>query len=183
MLSLMSFLKYIVRELATFVLLALLIVVPFRLFIAQPFIVQGASMFPTFETGEYIIIDQVSYRFGEPERGDVITFRYPEDPSVFFIKRIIGLPGEEVTVDGDEVTITQPGVGTFVLTEPYANLDGPSFGRQSFVLDEDEYFVMGDNRPKSSDSRLWGPLPEENIMGKAFFRLLPPTKIGGLGDV
>lgn len=179
----MNVLKYIVRELVTFVLLALLIVVPFRLFIAQPFVVQGASMYPTFETGQYIIIDQLSYRFGEPERGDVITFKYPEDPSVFFIKRIIGLPGEKITVDGDVVTITQPGVGTFVLTEPYANFDGPSFGRQTYELGEDEYFVMGDNRPKSSDSRLWGPLPEENIMGKAFFRLLPPTEIGGLGNI
>ena len=173
----MAFLNFVLREILIFILLAVLIILPIRIFVAQPFIVQGASMQPTFESGEYLIIDQLSYRLREPERGDVITFRYPEDPSVFFIKRIVGLPGETVVVDDDRVTITTPGVGTVELVEPYANLEGPLFGRQTLTLEEGEYFVLGDNRPRSSDSRVWGALPEENIMGRALFRLLPVTNI------
>lgn len=173
----MAFLKFVLREILVFLLLAVLIVVPFRLFIAQPFVVQGASMEPTYVNGEYLVIDQLTYHFNEPQRGDVITFRYPEDPSVFFIKRIIGLPGETVLVEDETVTITDPGVGTFELVEPYAKFDGPLFGRQSVTLKDDEYFVLGDNRPRSSDSRVWGPLPKENIMGRAYLRLLPLNNI------
>lgn len=179
----MAFVKYMVRELITFTLIAILLVIPFRIFIAQPFIVQGASMAPTFHSGEYIIVDQLSYRLGEPERGDVITFRYPEDPSIFFIKRIVGLPGETIIVDGQRIIIERDGTESFELIEPYANVSGPDLGRQVYTLGQEEYFVLGDNRPQSSDSRLWGPLPEDNIMGKAFFRVLPPTKAGLLGDV
>ncbi|XKT75120.1 MAG: signal peptidase I [Patescibacteria group bacterium UBA2103] len=173
----MAFIKFVLREIVVFLLLAVLIVVPFRLFIAQPFIVQGASMEPTYVNGEYLVIDQLTYHFNEPKRGDVITFRYPNDPSVFFIKRIIGLPGETVVVDDETVTITDPGVGTFELVEPYAKFDGPLFGRQSVTLGEDEYFVLGDNRPRSSDSRVWGALPKENILGRAYLRLLPLSHI------
>lgn len=173
----MAFIKFVLREIVVFLLLAVLIVIPFRLFIAQPFIVQGASMEPTYVNGEYLVIDQLTYHFNEPKRGDVITFRYPNDPSVFFIKRIIGLPGETVVVDDETVTITDPGVGTFELVEPYAKFDGPLFGRQSLTLEEDEYFVLGDNRPRSSDSRVWGVLPKENIMGRAYLRLLPLSHI------
>lgn len=178
----MAFLQFVLREVVIFLLLALLVVVPFRLFVAQPFVVQGASMEPTYHNGEYLIIDQLSYRFSEPKRGDVITFRYPNDPSLFFIKRIIGLPGETVEVDGETVTVTTPGEGTFTLVEPYANNDGTLNVRTRYTLDEGEYFVLGDNRPRSSDSRIWGPLPKENILGKAFVRLLPLTNIDYLGN-
>lgn len=173
----MTFLKFVLREVVVFLLLAVLIIVPFRLFVAQPFVVQGASMEPTYLDGEYLIVDQLTYRFNEPKRGDVITFRYPEDPSVFFIKRIVGLPGETVVVDDETVTITTPGIGTIELVEPYARFDGPLFGRQSLTLGEDEFYVLGDNRPRSADSRLWGALPKENIMGRTLFRLLPITNI------
>lgn len=169
----MAFLTFVLREVVVFLLLAVLIVIPFRLFVAQPFVVDGASMEPTYANGEYLIIDQLTYRFAEPKRGDVVTFRYPEDPSVFFIKRIVGLPGETVVVDDERVTVTTPGVGTVELVEPYAKFDGPLFGRQSTTLGDDEYFVLGDNRPRSADSRVWGALPKENILGRAYLRLLP----------
>ena len=167
-----------IAEIFKFALLALLIVVPFRMFIAQPFIVSGASMSPTFETGQYLIIDQLSYRFETPERGDVVIFRFPEDPSKFFIKRIIGLPNEAIEIKGRTVTITPENGEPFVLDEPYlveSNL------REDFLtvtLDGSEYFVMGDNRAASSDSRMWGPVPEDMIVGKAFVRLLPVTEVG-----
>jgi len=165
-------------EVFKFAVLALVIVVPFRLFIAQPFIVSGASMSPTFETGEYLIVDQVSYRFNTPERGDVIIFRYPNDPSKFFIKRIIGLPGETVALKNGCTTIVDPATGEReTLNEEYLVKDRTS-EEQSITLSSDEYFVMGDNRSASSDSRMWGPVPRSNIVGRAFIRVLPPRDFG-----
>lgn len=167
-----------VLEIFKFAILALVIVVPFRLWIAQPFIVSGASMSPTFETGQYLIIDQVSYRFDEPTRGDVVIFKYPNDPSKFFIKRVIGLPGEVVSLKNGVVTITDPETeASFVLDEPY--LVAPTTDDfLTITLSTSEFFVMGDNRPASSDSRVWGPVPRKNIVGKAFLRLLPPGLAG-----
>jgi signal peptidase I len=161
-------------EVFKFAVLALVIVVPFRLFIAQPFIVSGASMAPTFETGEYLIIDQVSYRFENPHRGDVIIFRFPNDPSKYFIKRIIGLPGEVVELANGYATIENPSTGEQTkLDEQYLVTDRTD-DHLSITLASDEYFVMGDNRSASSDSRMWGPVPRKNIVGKALVRLLPP---------
>ena len=165
-------------EIIRFAIIALLIVVPIRMFIAQPFIVSGASMEDTFHGGEYLIVDQLSYYFDEPARGDVIIFRYPRDPSKFFIKRIIGLPGDTISIDGSTVTITNdthPN-GT-VLNEPYvANMRTETPLTQT--LQEHEYFVMGDNRNASSDSRTWGVLDRDEIIGKAFLRLFPVAEIG-----
>ncbi len=162
-------------EIFRFTLIALIIVIPIRMFVAQPFIVSGASMEDTFESGEYLIVDQVSYKFHEPVRGDVIVFRYPKDPSKFFIKRVIGLPGDTVEIDGSTVRIrnTEHPEG-FVLNEPYIK----SMRNSSTInetLGEREYFVMGDNRDQSSDSRVWGVLQEERIIGRAFLRLFPPN--------
>jgi len=163
-----------VVEVFKFAILALVIVVPFRLYIAQPFIVNGASMAPTFETGEYIIVDQVSYRLEEPRRGDVVIFRFPNDPSKFFIKRIIGLPGEIVELANGYTTIQDPKSGDEVLLdEPYLITDRTD-DHLSIALSNNEYFVMGDNRAASSDSRVWGPVPRDMIVGRAFVRLLPP---------
>jgi signal peptidase I len=167
-----------ILEIFKFAVLALVIVVPFRMWIAQPFIVSGASMSPTFETGQYLIIDQLSYRFEEPKRGDVIVFRFPNDPSKYFIKRIIGLPGEIVSLDGGETSITDPRTATtVVLPEDYLVRDRTD-DDLTITLSTEEYFVMGDNRGASSDSRVWGPVPKENIIGKPFVRLLPPDTIG-----
>lgn len=163
-------------ELLKFALIAVVIVVPVRLFIAQPFIVSGASMDPTFHNGQYLIVDELTYRFNDPKRGDVVIFKYPKDPKQFFIKRLIGLPGETVQVSQDGVTITTKNGETFELDELYIVNHGNGKGT-TVTLDEDEYFVMGDNRPESSDSRLWGTLPRENIVGRAFLRLLPIEKV------
>lgn len=163
-------------EVLRFVLIAVFVVLPIRLYIAQPFIVSGSSMDPTFLNGEYLIVDEVSYRFNDPERGDVVVFRFPQDTSKFFIKRIIGLPNETVHLDGDTVRIenTEHPEG-FVLDETYLENSTRNFLR--FTLTDDEYFVLGDNRPASSDSRIWGPLKKEFIIGRAFVRLLPVNKV------
>lgn len=167
-------------EIIRFSVIALLIVVPVRMFIAQPFIVSGASMQETFHTGEYLIVDQLSYHFNEPRRGDVIVFRYPKDPSKFFIKRVIGLPGETIDIKDAVVTIYndehQDGI---ILDEPYIKSMTP-IKELKEKLGEREYFVMGDNRDESSDSRMWGVLPEERIIGRAFLRLFPFSDIGVL---
>ena len=165
------------KEILTFIVLAVLIVVPIRVFVAQPFVVEGASMHPTFESGDYLIIDQLTYRFEDIKRGDVVVFRYPNKPSVFYIKRIIGLPGETVTIERGIATITRTDGTTLTLEEPYVLTEDAAYD-QVTALGPDEYFVMGDNRPRSSDSRVWGPLPREDIMGRAFFRLLPPGDVG-----
>ena len=136
------------------VLISLTIVLPIRIYIAQPFIVSGESMEPNFHDGEYLIIDELTYQFRQPVRGEVIVFRYPLNPREFFIKRIIGLPGETVeTQTGKVVAKVVPNV--------------------TMTLKENEYFVMGDNRPHSSDSRFWGALPKDKIMGRTLFRLGP----------
>ena len=161
-------------EIIRFSLIALIIVIPVRMFIAQPFIVSGASMQETFQSGEYLIVDQVSYKFHQPERGDVVVFRYPKDPSKFFIKRVIGVPGDTVSIEGSTVRITnEANPDGFVLNEPYIKSM-----KNGIILEEDlgerEYFVMGDNRDQSSDSRVWGVLQEERIIGRAYVRLFPP---------
>lgn len=175
----MKLLAGAIKEIITFVVLAVLIVVPIRVFVAQPFVVEGASMHPTFESGDYLIIDQLTYRFNEVKRGDVVVFRYPNKPSVFYIKRIIGLPGETIVIERGATTVKKTSGETLTLEEPYVVAEDASYD-QTTTLGPDEYFVMGDNRPRSSDSRVWGALPREDIMGRAFFRLLPPGAMGFL---
>lgn len=131
-------------ELFKFILVVVLIVVPIRFFIAQPFIVQGSSMEPNFKNSDYLIVDQISFRFREPKNGEVVIFRYPNNPSQFYIKRIAGIPGENMG---------------------------------NITLKEDEYFVLGDNREHSSDSRHWGTLKRKFIVGRAWLRLWPVVQI------
>lgn len=167
----------IVDDLVKFALIALLVVLPIRFFIAQPFVVRGASMEPTFQSGEYLIVDQLTYRFDEPERGDIIILRYPRDESVFFIKRIVGLPLETVEIVGREIVIRREGEAALTLDESYID---PSLLQDEYglyTLGEGEYFVLGDNRRESSDSRSWGILKRSEIVGRAYLRLLPPTRI------
>jgi signal peptidase I len=169
-------------ELARFALIAIAIVIPIRIFIAQPFIVSGSSMVPTFENGQYLIIDEISYRLNDPQRDDVIVFRYPNDTTKFFIKRIIGLPNETVDIKGTTVTITnKEHPEGFALDQSF--IKNNTNGNTHFELKNDEYFVMGDNRPASSDSRYWGAVPKKLLIGKVFLRLLPISEIGVLpGD-
>lgn len=173
----MKFLESAFKEILTFVVLAVIIVVPIRLFVAQPFVVEGESMHPTFESADYLIVDELSYHLHAPSRGDVVIFRYPGDPKVFYIKRIIGLPGETVHISRGQTTITKTDGSTVTLSEPYVVSEDATY-TQDTVLAPDQYFVMGDNRPRSSDSRIWGPLPAKNIVGRAFVRLLPVSEIG-----
>lgn len=167
-----------VSEIIRFSLVALLIVLPIRLFIAQPFIVSGASMETTFSTGQYLIVDQLTYHFDEPQRGDVIVFRYPKDPSKFFIKRVIGLPGDTISISGREVTLINAANPKGILLDETYVLDMKPSATLTETLGEDEYFVMGDNRDASSDSRAWGVLQRDKIVGRAFLRLFPITKVG-----
>lgn len=171
----------ILKETGRFILITLAIVVPFRLFIAQPFIVSGDSMVPTFHNGEYLIVDELSFFLRTPVRGEVIIFRYPKDTSKYFIKRIIGLPGEIVLVEGGVLKITSTTGVTQILTESYISTQ--KLQDMEVKLADDQYFVMGDNRDESSDSRFWGPVPEAQIVGRAFARLLPVAEAGVLpGD-
>lgn len=165
-----SFLNYL-WETAKIVFFALLIVVPIRFYLFQPFIVRGASMEPSFHEADYLIVDQLSYRFRDPERGEVVVFYYPQDPQKRHIKRIIGLPGEEVVIEEEKITITD-NEKTFVLEEDYLPLPRTS-GEERILLEEDHYFVMGDNRNSSFDSRNWGSLPREKIIGRVFFQISP----------
>ncbi len=166
-----SFFKEIIR----FALIAVLVVLPIRLFVAQPFVVNGASMEPTFENGDYLIINEISYHLGDPARGDVVVLRYPKDPNKFFIKRVIGLPGETVTIRSGKIFIMK-GDETIELTESYVKNMGNG-GNMSLELQAEEYFVMGDNRPASSDSRTWGALPRGNVIGTPLLRLFPVAEL------
>jgi len=165
-----------VWELVKIALIALVIVAPIRYFLFQPFIVKGESMSPNFESGVYLIIDEISYRFSDPQRGDVIVFNYPKDTSQRFIKRIIGLPGETINISNGQVGITKNG-NTMILDENYLPRPGgyplETSGDVDVPLGSDEYFVLGDNREYSFDSRVWGVVPRKDIIGKAFLRIFP----------
>lgn len=164
------------RDTIRFTFIAVCIVLPIRIFIIQPFIVSGASMYPTFETGDYLIVDEIGYRLHEPARGEVVIFKYPNDPSKFFIKRIIGLPGETLLSVNGALTIKDTTGNEHMLDEPYLReLPRDTF---SVTLTNDEYFVMGDNRVASLDSRIWGTLPRHFIVGRALVRLFPLSQIG-----
>lgn len=166
-------------ELARVILLAVVIVLPIRLFIAQPFIVSGTSMVPTFHDSEYLIVDEISYRIENPKRGDVIVFRFPHNPSVFYIKRVIGLPGETVEIEKGVVTIkNEENPEGLKINEPYVSAIVDDGRDMSVTLKETEYFVLGDNRPASSDSRSWGPLDEKYIVGRTLVRVLPIKEFG-----
>lgn len=171
-----KFFESVSKEILLLVAIVVAVVLPIRAFVAQPFVVDGLSMHPTFEHGDYLIIDEFTYHFESPERGDVVVFRYPGDPSVFYIKRIIGLPGETVSIKRGEVSVTTEDGAVVTLPEPYVVAEDVTYTLET-TLGPEQYFVMGDNRPKSSDSRMWGPLPRENITGRAFVRLLPVTDI------
>jgi len=164
-------------ELLKLALVAAIIILPIRLFVAQPFIVSGASMDPTFASGQYLIVDELTYKFEAPARGEVIIFHYPKDTTQFFIKRIIGLPGETVSIQDGSIYITETNGKSIELNEPYVKNAGNGSNMVK-KLGTGEYFVMGDNRPESSDSRTWGILPAKDIVGRAFLRLLPYNQIG-----
>ncbi len=162
-------------EAAKIFLLAAIIVLPIRYFLFQPFFVLGQSMEPSFETGDYLIIDELSYRFNQPQRGEAVVLKYPADPSQRFIKRIVGLPGETIEVKDGQVFIIKDNQETVPDESVYLPLLTATAGNIKISLAENEYFVLGDNRLFSYDSRRWGPLPRKNIIGRVFFRAWPLT--------
>lgn len=159
-------------DLIKFCLISLALVLPIRIFVAQPFIVQGKSMFPTFDNGQYLIVDELTYRLEAPKRGDVIIFHFPNNVKEYFIKRIIGLPNETISIkDGKVLIKNTENPSGFSLTEPY--ISDALADMSPKTLSDNEYFVMGDNRDASYDSRAWGTLPSNLIVGRAFVRLVP----------
>lgn len=169
--------KGLLKDLFTLGFLIVVVVIPIRVFVVSPFVVDGESMHPTFENLDYLIVNEILYDFKAPARGDVIVFRYPGNPSIFYIKRIIGLPGETVSINHGVVTITEVNGENLLLQEPYTVNEDATYTK-NVSLNANEYFVMGDNRPNSSDSRVWGPLPRKDIIGRVDLRLLPVKNVG-----
>ncbi|MBD3244694.1 MAG: signal peptidase I [Candidatus Moranbacteria bacterium] len=166
-------------EIGGIILMAFLVVVPVRYFIIQPFIVKGASMQPNFYDGEYLIVNEIGWRVKEAERGEVIVFKNPRNNGEYFIKRIIGLPDERIVIKGGVIKIYNDQYPNgFLLDETnYLPDSRVTSGNIDETLGEDEYFVLGDNRGASSDSRYWGPLPEKLVVGKTWIRVLPFSRM------
>ena len=172
---------FIAWDFSKIIIIAALIVLPIRYFLFQPFIVKGESMVPNFHSGDYLIVDEISYRIKSPKRGDVVVLKFPLDPSQRFIKRIVGLPGETIQIKNGKVTILN-GQESFVLDEKKYLVESLiTDGEVNLALTENRYFVMGDNRQFSYDSRKWGELPKEDIVGKAFFRVFPISNMSLIG--
>jgi signal peptidase I len=171
-----------VWELVKIVVIAAVIVLPIRYFLFQPFIVSGESMSPNFESGDYLIVDEITYRFSSPQRGDVVVFNTDFIQGYRgqrFIKRIIGLPGETIQIQNGKVDVLRDGKSV-VLNEKYLSNTLQTDGNINVTLGSDQYFVMGDNRQYSYDSRRWGILPRQYIIGKALFRVFPLANIAAL---
>ncbi len=174
-----SFFNYIF-ELVKIVIISLVIIIPIRYFLIQPFYVKGASMEPNFYDEEYLIVDEISYRFEAPQRGDVIVFRYPRDPQEFFIKRVIGLPGEKIQIKDGEIHIfNQEHPEGFALHESYLSPDVKTYSLtdDTVTLGSNQFYVLGDNRNASKDSRYFGPVDKSFIIGKVLFRGWPFDRI------
>lgn len=164
----------VILELLQVLAISLVIIIPVRYFLIQPFYVKGASMEPNFFDHEYLIIDELSYRFHEPKRGDIVVFKYPKDPSQFFIKRVIGLPGETVEIIDGKVRLYTPEHPNGFFLDETGYIDGVfTSSRQIVPLKKDEYYLMGDNRPASLDSRVFGPVQQSFIVGRVALRGYP----------
>ncbi len=151
-----------------------------RYFLFKPFYVKGQSMEPNFYERDYLIIDEISYRFNQPERGDVVVFKAPVGKD-YYLKRIIGLPGERVKIEDNKVIIyNEQNPQGFLVEEDY--LSEETVGKINQTLGEDEYFVMGDNRDESYDSRRFGPIVKDDIVGKAWFRGWPFSRLSFLAN-
>lgn len=164
-------LAILVFEVVKVVLISLAIILPIRLFLVQPFYVEGASMEPNFYQNEYLVIDEISYRFNNPQRGEVIILKDPRNTHAYFIKRVIGLPGETVEVKDGRVYINDK-----LLEESYI-AHFSSDNHSKITLGPDEFFVMGDNRANSLDSRQLGPIKKSGIVGRVWFRGWPLDRL------
>jgi len=177
-----SIINFIMDILETIVFVGSLFIVIY-LFVAQPNQVKGASMDPTFASGDYIFTSKITYKMRNFNRGDVVVFRAPSNPDIEYIKRVIGIPGDVVMIQDSEVYVNGR-----QLTEDYiaakTNLWENGFSREGedVTVGEGMLFVMGDNRPRSSDSREFGLIPEESVIGQVFYRYFPPNKAGAIGN-
>lgn len=162
-------------ETAKIVIISLVVIIGIRTYVMQPFFVSGSSMEPNFHDGDYLIVDELSYEIGEPKRGDVIIFKYPKNPSEYFIKRIIGLPGEKIEISNNTIRIfnNERPEGFVVSEGKYIPETTVTTGNYIAELKNDEYYVLGDNRIASADSRWWGVLARHYIVGKALIRAWP----------
>lgn len=168
-----------VRSLIITIIVILALAFGIRLFVAAPYLVEGSSMEETFHTFDYLMVDRLSYDFAAPQRGDVIVLKFPLDTSRTFIKRIIGLPGDTVIMRGETVEIRNAAHPEgFVLNEPYVSPQHETDTNMNVTLKAGQYFVLGDNRKESADSRYWGILPADDIIGKPILRLYPFNQLG-----
>lgn len=151
------------------------------LFIMQPNQVKGPSMLPTFESGEYIFTSKVTYKFRPMARGDVVVFRSPKNPDQEYIKRIIGLPGDKIRIDTGRVFVNDQQVTESYIADTTTLFEGGALQNNvPITVGVDELFVMGDNRPHSSDSREFGPIPTSSLIGQVFYRYYPTDRIGSI---
>ncbi len=161
-------------EMVQVLAVSLAIIIPVRWFLIQPFYVQGASMEPNFFDHEYLIINELAYRVGDPARGDVVVFHYPNDPKQFFIKRVVGLPGETIEIANGHIKIYNDAHPNGVTLDETAYLDQDfTAASQTVTLKPDQFFLLGDNRSSSLDSRFFGPVSRAAIVGRVWVRGYP----------
>lgn len=167
-------------ELTKWIIVLIIVVILIHFFMATIAIVDGVSMEPNFHTGEYLVVDRFDYNFGSPARGDAVVLKFPGDPDhKKYIKRIIGLPGDWVKIEGGQVYLNGK-----LLNEPYipSNIATTSDQNIDTIVQPNEYFIMGDNRPNSNDSRIWGTAGRRFLIGKAVFQIYPEFKKVGTGS-
>lgn len=160
-------------DLAKIVLISLVIIIPIRTFVVQPFFVRGQSMEPTFSNGDYLIVDELSYYLRQPKRGEIVIFKSPGDKSQFYIKRLIGLPGERVEIDQGKVSIYNKNNPDGLSLSENRYLNEETSGGIDVKLGKNEYYLLGDNRDRSFDSRRFGPIKEKKLVGRVVFRAWP----------
>jgi len=176
--SVWSSIRLFVWETAKVIVLSLAIILPVRFFIIQPFYVKGASMEPSYLDHEYLIIDEISYRFRDPQRGEVVVFRPPNARRQFYIKRVVGMPGERVKITGGKIYIYNNDHTTGKLfEEAYLAPGTQTMNEVDVRLRENQYYVLGDHRGASLDSRVFGPIERRDIVGRTWVRGWPLNRI------
>lgn len=171
-------------ELMKLVLIVIILAAAIRYFLISPYQVDGNSMVPTLADKDYLLVEKVNFVFKQPARGDIIVFRYPLNPKVNYVKRIIGLPGEKVLIKAGKISIVNSQYPSGIeLQEGYISTDVTTsvmgdLGEKSWKINTNEYFVLGDNRAHSDDSRSWGIVPKENILGKVWLEVYPTNHFG-----